>query len=638
MAGLLGSNITPPKMTDGSGLLGDRGTGWATIDQPVLNAPPTTMPVNQPVTGGMEPNPLAGTQKTMTLAPPAPSATTPLQRKLTAMYGTDPDLTNPANWEGNRYIGQSGTYTGANGQQATAFTGYQMGGGLRDYMSKYDPGAVTDAQIRQGLVEGRQGSRGLNDAEITQFMAGPNYNQRYQSLAESQGEVNAHNASNAAGAAASQAVNAARNADFQGTLNSMYGQTDPRRIASNYTEQKVNGTYIGPATNLPILGQSSSTSAPTNFSPVPPAKTPTPFPTGTTPTPISAPNPTPTPLPGAPSPSPGAPAPTPSPGVTPTPTPGAPSPSPVTGPTAPTGPGLTPGGVTSQGKTAAHDLSYGYNASTGSNVNSQATGYDPTNWDVNSQQTVEGRMRGILEDPNSPLMQQAKTRAAQEANGRGLLNTTMAMTAGEDAMIRAALPIAQQDASTYANSAQTNAGASNNSKAFGASASNASSNLNAQLGTQSNLTNSGETNKAYASTANAANAAEQLKIQTATQYYIKQLDVQTQKEMQAVTEQNKNLIQTNGTAAELNKSFAANMLQIQNSTMTAEAKKTAINTQIWALNNGLKTIGSIIGFNLGKYWQDSEGNPIQLTTNEVGGTEVEAPLPGTVEPPQNTAG
>jgi len=67
------------------------------------------------------------------------------------------------------------------------------------------------------------------------------------------------------------------------------------------------------------------------------------------------------------------------------------------------------------------------------------------NW-IAEDDTVESRVTGVLAK-GSPLITQAQTAAKQEANRRGLLNTSMAVTAGTDAAIRTALPIASQDAS-----------------------------------------------------------------------------------------------------------------------------------------------------------------------------------------------
>lgn len=59
-----------------------------------------------------------------------------------------------------------------------------------------------------------------------------------------------------------------------------------------------------------------------------------------------------------------------------------------------------------------------------------------------SVQTQLGKV--LAED--SPILQTARTRAAQEAEGKGLLSSTMALQAGEQAVIESALPIAQQEA------------------------------------------------------------------------------------------------------------------------------------------------------------------------------------------------
>ena len=58
---------------------------------------------------------------------------------------------------------------------------------------------------------------------------------------------------------------------------------------------------------------------------------------------------------------------------------------------------------------------------------------------------VEKRLEGLLSQDNA-YMAQARTRAKQAAESRGLLNTSIATTAGESAALSAALPIASQDA------------------------------------------------------------------------------------------------------------------------------------------------------------------------------------------------
>lgn len=64
--------------------------------------------------------------------------------------------------------------------------------------------------------------------------------------------------------------------------------------------------------------------------------------------------------------------------------------------------------------------------------------------------TVEGRLAGLLSSGN-PLLDMAMTRAMQQSNARGLLNSSMASESGMAAMIQNAIPIASPDAQTYAN-------------------------------------------------------------------------------------------------------------------------------------------------------------------------------------------
>ena len=84
----------------------------------------------------------------------------------------------------------------------------------------------------------------------------------------------------------------------------------------------------------------------------------------------------------------------------------------------------------------------------------------PTGWSVAPNQTVQSQLEQVIA-ADSPLMQQARTRALQQANQRGLLNSSMAATAGQSAVLDAATPIAQQDARTYSEAARFNSDASN---------------------------------------------------------------------------------------------------------------------------------------------------------------------------------
>lgn len=84
----------------------------------------------------------------------------------------------------------------------------------------------------------------------------------------------------------------------------------------------------------------------------------------------------------------------------------------------------------------------------------------PEEYKPDDKSLVASQLTSILKQ-DSPYIQLARTRAAQESNARGLLNSSMAAGAGEAAAIDRALPIAQSDAGTFAEAGKYNAEAKN---------------------------------------------------------------------------------------------------------------------------------------------------------------------------------
>jgi hypothetical protein len=100
--------------------------------------------------------------------------------------------------------------------------------------------------------------------------------------------------------------------------------------------------------------------------------------------------------------------------------------------------------------------------------------YDPASYTpvldtVQENETVQGQLRNIL-DEDSKLMQTARTRGLQTGAARGLLNSSMAAQAGEQAVIDTAMPIAGADAAAYRQAAGKNVAAQNEAGLFGAGA------------------------------------------------------------------------------------------------------------------------------------------------------------------------
>lgn len=107
-----------------------------------------------------------------------------------------------------------------------------------------------------------------------------------------------------------------------------------------------------------------------------------------------------------------------------------------------------------------------------------ADNYEADQREVDSKSTVAGQMTGLL-DKGGDYMKRAETKGLQVANKRGLLNSSFAVGAAHGAAIDAALPIAQQDASTHNNQSLVNQSASNQANQF-----NANTNTNVNLANQ----------------------------------------------------------------------------------------------------------------------------------------------------------
>jgi hypothetical protein len=80
-------------------------------------------------------------------------------------------------------------------------------------------------------------------------------------------------------------------------------------------------------------------------------------------------------------------------------------------------------------------------------------------------ETVQGQVNSILAQ-DGPLMQRARTLAAQQMSQRGLVNSSMAVGAAQAAMMDRATPIAAQDAQTYGQRSMFNTDATNQANQF----------------------------------------------------------------------------------------------------------------------------------------------------------------------------
>lgn len=111
----------------------------------------------------------------------------------------------------------------------------------------------------------------------------------------------------------------------------------------------------------------------------------------------------------------------------------------------------------SQGGGSSSSFSSSGSPSLGFNLSNVA---GPSEWDVAGNQTVANQLTNLMASDN-PLLQQARARAMQQSNARGLSNSSIAQTAGDAAAYDAMMQVAKQDASTNATAAQSNTAAKN---------------------------------------------------------------------------------------------------------------------------------------------------------------------------------
>lgn len=277
---------------------------------------------------------------------------------------------------------------------------------------------------------------------------------------------------------------------------------------------------------------------------------------------------------------------------------------------------------------------------------------DPTKWDNSSDQTVAGQIQNLT-DPNSPLIQQARSRAAQQANARGLMNSSMALTGADAAAYDVAMPIAQADAAQASKVAGYNVGTSNEFKVRNNDTATQVGLANMGASNQTSQFNVGQSNAALTQerqqgfdlakmtaqqqndlaqlaakqgynletiTATQAADLEKLAVQIEAQDrqaeakfgYDKQL-VEIQKasnrEIAGIEAQYKNLTQASASAASILNNLSTNVSRImENTQLDAAAKQKAIDIYNANATKSLQLIGALSGdLDLATYLDDVLG-------------------------------
>ncbi|HEU4621930.1 MAG TPA: hypothetical protein VFS42_06875 [Burkholderiaceae bacterium] len=209
--------------------------------------------------------------------------------------------------------------------------------------------------------------------------------------------------------------------------------------------------------------------------------------------------------------------------------------------------------------------------------------WQATTGTVSDNETVNKQLQNLLSS-NSPYIDQAKQRAYQYANARGLQNSSLAASAGEEAAIAQALPIAQADAATY------------NRQAL----------ANQQVVNQAAQTNA-QTREAARQTDNELVFKQQSLLESRRQFdadllnkrQTAQLDADTKAYLSKVEAQYKTVMQTSASAAEAFKQYQQSLVNIMtNKDMDAANKQAALDMLGGALKDSMDVSGAIAGLDL----------------------------------------
>lgn len=223
-----------------------------------------------------------------------------------------------------------------------------------------------------------------------------------------------------------------------------------------------------------------------------------------------------------------------------------------------------------------------YTPATATAVKAPVSTYDAKPFKVTPEQTVQKQMEGII-GSGSPLMRQAKTRSDQEMQARGLLHSSIAVGAAQGAVMDRALPIAQQDATTYAQAATNTTNAENAAAYQNAQAKNTASLQGAELGTGVNTKN-----------ADAINTARQFNADQSAKWQLANLDANTRVAITEIDNKYRQLLQQNQGMSSVFNQVLTDITNIStNKDMDQGAKDRATQTQLNFLREVLATSGHI---------------------------------------------
>jgi hypothetical protein len=220
-----------------------------------------------------------------------------------------------------------------------------------------------------------------------------------------------------------------------------------------------------------------------------------------------------------------------------------------------------------------------------SEILKNAISYTPERVTMDPSDTVENRVANII-SADSPLMQMNETRSLQRMNARGLRDSTMAIEAGQRAVIDAATPIATQDAATSAQMKIANQQAYNTAEQQRVDG--LQNILEIVTSAEQQLRSEGSLLDQKASIERSLQAADQ-----AFQINLQSLQGAQQLELDRVRTQNEGILQGNNLAAQVYSNAMIAMAEVLAQPDLDEAAKQSQVTKITQmLDNGLALIAN----------------------------------------------
>lgn len=243
-------------------------------------------------------------------------------------------------------------------------------------------------------------------------------------------------------------------------------------------------------------------------------------------------------------------------------------------------------------------------------------------------ETIEGRLPGILSQ-NSELMQLAKSNSGQQMNNRGLLDSSLAIGAAQTAVLGAAMPIAGNDAATYANAANLTNQNINNASTFNAEQTNSVAAQNLAANTQKYSTDTNANTNIATANISADTSRTNAILSARTQIEAANIDADTRTNLANIEANYKTLLQTESSAAQIYQQIAKNISDITMSMdLDGPNKQAAIDLQVQNLENGFAILGRIGNLDLSSLLDfNQEWTP--ATTDQGVGNPSSTPPPET---------